>query len=75
MNGVLIVGVYTVLAGVHGQEQHGDTGQVPGGWHGRNVEPYNYDPEKECVLTDQKILYCPNIATSEKTFCCGRDVK
>ena len=72
---MLIVCIYTVIAGVQGQEQHGDTGQVPGGWHGRNVEPYNYDPEKECVLTDQKILYCPNIATSEKTFCCGRDVK
>ena len=75
MNVVLIVSVYTGLAGVQGEEQHGDTGQVPGGWHGRNVEPYNYSPGEECLLAEGKVLYCPNIATKEKTFCCGKDVK
>merc|ERR1711970_105208 len=71
----IVLIILSRLAGVQGEKQPGDTGQVPGGWHGRNVEPYSYDPGEECLLAAGKILYCPNIATSEKTFCCGKDVK
>merc|ERR1711892_404247 len=64
---LLLVGFYNSL--VEG------VGHVPGGWHGRDVAPFQYDPGQECLAPGSKLLYCPNVESWEKTFCCGTTVK
>ena len=64
---LLLVGFYNSLAeGV---------GHVPGGWHGRDVAPFHYDPGQECLAPGSKLLHCPSVESWEKTFCCGTTVK
>ena len=46
-------------------------GHVSGGWHGRQVQPFPYNPQEECTGENGKLVYCPKTDSLDKTFCCG----
>lgn len=59
-------------------QQQQQQGVVPGGWHGRELLPADYDPMVECALSSlpgfSRYLYCPSLAvagSAGRTYCCG----
>ena len=73
----LIVISVCISAVAGGQLHHasGGIGHVPGGWHGKLVDPFYYDPIEECYGEDGDLVYCPSTDSWDKTFCCGKTTK